>query len=146
MITCEASGRAWTVEGKIEGQPGTDYVDVDDLSALLVQHVGKWVKVRVELIEGPSQRPSEVVDVDLKRMRELTQRVRLILKLLRTLPVETSEGARRWGYAPEEGLLESTAETMLVVCDRIEEFFRRLRAVEETSEVKALANDRGEPR
>lgn len=59
MITCETPFQLWTVEGKIEvihrgaGDMASTHVGVDDLSRLLADHVGKWVQVRVEIIDGP---------------------------------------------------------------------------------------------
>jgi len=125
MITCETPHRMWTVEGKIEGLPGSygeglwaglAHAGIDDLSRLLAKHVGKWAKVRVELIEGPSPRPE--VD-ELKRMRSLVKEVRERLATRATRAPATA--------TLEEECIESLAETMLVLCDRIEELNGMLR-------------------
>jgi hypothetical protein len=135
MITCETTDRMWTVEGKIEDLAGTyggdgAHVGIDDLSDLLAKHVGKWAKVRVELTDGPPPRSNDEVDAELERMRSLAKRVRELLAMLRAMhSVQASEGMR-FGFTPEETVLELTAETMLVVCDRLEDFFRRLRKLE----------------
>jgi hypothetical protein len=143
----------WTIEGKIEHLPGGyggdgAHVGIDDLSNLLAEHVDKWAKVRVELIEGPrplpyrsrsgklvdyepSPRPTEGVVVeqpkravveDLKRMRTLATRVRKHIAMVRV--------GRGPAASVEEQCIDALAETMLVVCDQIEAFDRRLQSLE----------------
>lgn len=132
MITCETTGMAWTVEGKIENLPGGyggdgAHVGIDDLTNLLAEHVGKWAKVRVELIEGP--RPlatamgSKIAD-ELKRMRSLATRVRKHIAMVRATRAPANVST------VEEQCLDSLAETMLVICHHLEQFDRRLQTLE----------------
>jgi hypothetical protein len=147
MITCETPHRMWTVEGKIETvharapSLANSHVGIDDLSHLLAQYEGRWAKVRVELIEGPrpiedgttwdrfrsgitvAELKSKVGD-EIKRMRALATEVRERVALLR----ETR--ASRYVTTIEEQCIETMADTMLVVCDQIEEFDRRLKRLE----------------
>lgn len=146
MITCETPGMMWTVEGKIEHIPGGyggdgAHVGIDDLSNLLAEHVDKWAKVRVELIEGPRplpyrsrsgklieappgavEQPKSNVVEDLKRMRTLATRVRKHIAMVRA--------ARGQAASVEEQCLDALAETMLIICDQIEGFDRRLKSIE----------------
>ena len=181
LIRCETPGVAWTIEGKIEHIPGGyggdgAHVGIDELSDLLAQHVDKWAKVRVELIDGPrplpyrsrsgklidyepSPRPSATgvppgtgencitagckavatlgwhcaehhaafvghqrVAEDLKRMRTLATRVRKHVAMVRA--------ARGPALSVEDQCIDALAETMLVVCDQIEAFDRRLQNLE----------------
>lgn len=79
------------------------------------------------IIRDAPQRPSdEVVDAELKRMREHATKVRELMAMLRAF---RAAGAPP-DHTPEEHVLESVAETMLVVCERIEELYRRLRNLE----------------
>jgi len=136
MITCETPGTTWTVEGKIEvvyeGGPWP-HVGIKDLSRLLGEHPGRWAKVRVELIEGPNPieveadrewveaRGSTVVD-ELKRMRSLATEVRERMVRAALVPANVT--------TVEQQCIETLAETMLVVCDQIEAFDRRLQSLE----------------
>lgn len=169
MITCETTGVAWTVEGKIEHIPGGyggdgAHVGIEELTDLLAKHVDKWAKVRVELIEGPRSLPTAVdprvppgtgencitagckdvatlgwhcakhhasfiedhrdskVAEDLKRMRAMATRVRKHIAMVRA--------ARGPAPSVEEQCIDALAETMLVVCDQIEAFDRRLKSLE----------------
>lgn len=128
MITCETSGMMWTVEGKIEALPGSyggegAHPGIDDLSELLAKHVGRWAKVRVELIEGPSGIGESKFAAELKRMRSLATEIRELLTLLRS--------TRGPGDATvEETCVEKLAETMLFVCEQLEAFDRRLQSLE----------------
>lgn len=118
MITCETAHRMWTVEGKIEESSKNwqgNHAGIGELSHLLAQHVGRWAKVRVELIEGPQPEVDE-----LKRMRSLTTEVRERLATLRATPGPVT--------ATFEEEIETLAETMLVLCDRIEELNGMLRS------------------
>ena len=135
MITCETPGMMWTVEGKIENVPGaygavSVHVGIPDLSRLLAEHVGKWAKVRVELIEGPGyvvakENPWPQIEVveELKRMRSLAKAMREGVAALRATRGEAYPSL-------EEGCIETMADTMLVVCDQIEALDRRLRRLE----------------
>ena len=148
LKTCETPGVAWTIEGKIEHLPGGyggdgAHVVIDELSDLLVEHVDKWAKVRVVLIEGPrplpyrsrsgklidyeptprrTEQPKRDVAEDLKRMRSIATRVRKHIAMVRA--------ARGPAPSVEEQCIDALAETMLVVCDQIEAFDRRLKNIE----------------
>jgi hypothetical protein len=125
----ETPADVW-IAGKIKNIDGTyggdgAHVGIEELSNFLAAHVGRWARVRVEFIDAPGSRPkSEVIDAELKRMRAHATKVRELLAMLqafRALPNQST---------PEETFLESVAETMLVVCERIEEFYRRLHKLE----------------
>ena len=148
MITCETPGVAWTIEGKIEHIPGGyggdgAHVGIDELSDLLAEHVDRWAKVRVELIEGPrplpyrsrsgklidyeptprlTEQPTRNVVEDLKRMRTLASRARKHIAMVRV--------ARGPAASVEEQCIDALAETMLVICDQIEAFDSRLKSLE----------------
>jgi hypothetical protein len=149
MITCETPGMMWTVEGKIESLDGTyggdgAHIGIDDLSRLLSEHVDRWAKVRVELIEGPRPLPyrsrtGKLIDYEpspspnplsptvkaVQRMRSLATNIRERIATLRA-----KRGTERYVTPIEEQCIETLAETMLVICDEIEAFDRRLKSLE----------------
>jgi hypothetical protein len=160
MLRCETPHRMWTVEGKIEeiapeGALDPDlprtHVGIADLSRLLAKHAGKWANIRVELIAGPRPLPyrsrtGKLIDYepstravvrsdgersvvnDLKRMRTLATEIRERMATIRA--ARMPPGADRYVISAEEQCIDTLAETMLVVCDQVEDFDRRLQSVE----------------
>ncbi len=134
MITCETPDRMWTVEGKIEvvhegaADLASTHVGIKDLSHLLSKHVEKWAKVRVELIEGPSaearREDLRSVAQELERMRSMAMKIRKRIAAVRVARVPANV------MTLEEHSIEMLAETMLVVCNQLEGFDRRLQNLE----------------
>lgn len=148
MITCETPGMMWTVEGRIEESHNNwqgPHEGIGELSHLLAQHVGRWAKVRVELIEGPRPLPYRsrsgklIEDEPSPRAIEATggaSKVGEELKRMRSLATEVRERMATilraaWVTTVEEQCIETLAETMLAVCDQLEEFDRRLKRLED---------------
>jgi hypothetical protein len=139
MITCETTNRMWTVEGKIEtvhegaGDLHRTHMGIGELSYLLAQYAGRWAKVRVELIEGPRQRP-ELADIEGPRAVARESKVIEELKRMRSLATKVRElmAARASAHTLnlEEHCIETMADTVLVVCEQIEQLDRRLQSLE----------------